>query len=343
MLNGLPRILIIRLSAIGDVVRVLPAVYSLRQTFPNAQIDWAVEARAAEVLEGHPSLDRILIFERSENIRESSRQFWKFCSTVRAGHYEVVLDFHGILKSGILAAASRAKERYGFSPPRAQEASYLFTNRRARMNGELLNRVEENFRLAELLAPRHDDPDAGALFVPDDVQIEVEKYVESNFGKGKRLVAIHVAMDRSEKAWPVAHYGKLADLLLGDGRFEVVLTWGPGQFDQVQAVLRASKRSPEIAPEMATLKHYAWLVRAAGLYFGGDTGPMHIAAAMGTPVVAVFGGTNPKQHAPVHVPCEILGWDGTRNSESGRKSPRQRLESVTPEAAYDACVRLALR
>jgi 3-deoxy-D-manno-octulosonic-acid transferase/heptosyltransferase-1 len=309
MLNGIPRILIVRLSAIGDVVRVLPALHSLRAGFPNAQIDWAVEAKAAGILDGHPDLDRVLVFERAPEWRESWRRFWHFCRDIRRSKYDVVIDFHGILKSGLIAGASRAPERYGFARPRAQEGSFLFTSRRLRLNGDLLNRIEENLRLSEMLAPRHDAWDGPGIFVPEEVQEEVENYFESFFDGGKACVAIHVPVDRPEKAWPAEHYGQLADMLLGDGRFEVVLTWGPGQYAQVDAVLKHAKRSPDVAPEMESLKHYAWLIRCADLYFGGDTGPMHIAAAMGTPVVAVFGGTNPVQHAPLRVPCEILGWN----------------------------------
>ena len=91
-----------------------------------------------------------------------------------------------------------------------------------------------------------------------------------------------------------------------------------------------------MSPEIESLKHYAWLIHCADLYIGGDTGPMHIAAAMGTPVVAVFGGTDPVQHATVRVPAEIL-----RADKSSGRDAKERLRSITPEVVYDACVRLA--
>jgi ADP-heptose:LPS heptosyltransferase len=206
---------------------------------------------------------------------------------------------------------------------------------------DLLNRIEENLRLAEMLAPRQPMSHI-PLYVPDDVQEEIEGYFESTFDGGKCVVAMHVAVERAEKAWPAEHFAALADLLLGDGRFEVVLTWGPGQRSTAETVAAQCRRNVLVAPAMETLKHYIAFVQCADMYFGADTGPMHIAAAMGTPVVAVFGGTNPIQHAPVGLPCEILAVDSDTRGGS-RRDGAERLRRITPEAAYDACVRLMSR
>jgi lipopolysaccharide heptosyltransferase I len=126
--------------------------------------------------------------------------------------------------------------------------------------------------------------------------------------------------------------------LLADGRFEVILTWGPGQQESARKVLELARRSPAIAPETPSLKEYAWLIHRANAYFGGDTGPMHIAAAMGTPVVAVFGGTDPVQHAPYHSPCEVLAPATCPGKVLA--DAQKALRDISPEDAYDACVRL---
>lgn len=341
MLNGVPRILIIRLSAIGDVVRVLPALHTLRLAFPSAQIDWAVERKAAAVVEGNPALDQVHVFERGGRGEGSWRRYLDFWRTIRDGHYDMVFDFHGILKSGLLARGSRARDRYGFARPRAQEGSWLCVNHRLKLPGEVLTRVEENLRLVELHTPRAPHGDI-AIAVPDEVQEDLDEFVDTHFDAGKWVVVMHAPVDRPEKQWPLEYFSELADLLNGDGRFEVLLTWGPGQRHIAEHVSAKARRPPTIGPEMPSLKHYAWLAFNADLYFGGDTGPMHIASAMGTPVVAVFGGTDPRRHAPMREPYTLLTAPGA-GAAGSKHDGAERLRAITPEQAYDACVMIMQR
>jgi lipopolysaccharide heptosyltransferase I len=341
MLNGIPRILIIRLSAIGDVVRVLPALECLREAHPHAQIDWVVEAKAAGVLSEHPSLDQVLVFERGAGARENLRRFRQLMKQVRANRYDIVLDFHGILKSGLLMAASRAEERYGFARPRAQELSWLFAKKRTALSSQRLNRIEENLLLCENVAPRLQSLEAH-ISVPPEVEDDVEAFYERAFDGGKRIVVLHVPVDRPEKQWPLEYFAVLGDLLDADGRFNVLLAWGPGQFEAVSQVARSARRNLQVAPETVTLKHYAWMVHQADLFVGGDTGPMHIASAMGVPVVALFGGTDPLKHGPYREPSRCLYADGP--PEAWRPADvveaQARLRRLTPEMVYDACVKL---
>ncbi len=333
MQSGRPRILIVRLSSIGDVARVLPALHVLRQAHPNAHIDWAVERKSADVVTGHPALNNVIVFDRGKGLR-GAMDFLRFCRTLRRNRYDVVLDFHGIFKSGLINLSSGADQRYGFARPRGRELSWLFTNRKVRLSSTRLNRIEENLALIAGRAPDHRWPNV-TVFVPPAVQDHVDEFFDSTFEGAKLVIAMHVPVDRPEKQWPAEYFAELSDLLQADGRFEVMLTWGPGQFAQVEAVLQRTRRHPVVAPETPDLKHYAWLVHRSALYFGGDTGPMHIAAMMGTPVVAVFGGTDPAKHAPYRTRHVVL-FDG----EDPKRSPAERLRRITPEQAYDACIRL---
>ena len=334
MENGLPRILIVRLSAIGDVVRVLPALHALRHAFPDAQIDWAVERKSADIVEGHPALDRVLVYERkAQGFLDSTRSFLEFCQRIRNSHYDMVVDFHGIFKSGLLNVFSRAPQRIGFARPRARELSYLFTKRKVKLGKDIRNRIEENLLLSDAISPQHHTLDV-IIDVPDDVQDHVNDFFDNTFDGGKCVVAMHPPVDRPEKQWPLDSFAALADLLLADGRFDVLLTWGPGQYDAVDHVVKQARRNPVVAPESPDLKHYAWLAHRCDLYVGGDTGPMHIASAMGAAVVAIFGGTDPARHAPFREPSATL-----YDTQSGLNA-QQRLESITPDMVYDACVRL---
>lgn len=338
MIAGSPRILIIRLSAIGDVVRVLPALQILREAYPQAHIDWIVERKAADIVEGHPALDGAIVFERPSGAWESSRQFAGLCRDIRNKRYDIVADFHGILKSGLICAASGAKQRVGFARPRSQEGSNLFYTNRVAVPLDKLNRAEENLRLCQELARDARWP-APVIFVSNEVQDTVHDYTDFEFDSDKLVIALHAPVDRPEKQWPIRNFAALGDLLLADGRFEVMLTWGPGQFSVVEEVLSHMRRKASVAPEMPDLKHYAALVARCALYVGGDTGPMHIAAAMGTPVIGIFGGTNPAQHAPYLLPGKALyAGASSGHNTNGPAAAQARLNAIAPDDVYEACI-----
>lgn len=335
MVGGSPRILIIRLSAIGDVVRVLPALQVLRDAFPDAHLDWVIEGKAVGVIQGHPALDGVLLFQRPVRVIDGVREFLGLCRSVRDNRYDIVLDFHGILKSGMIDVFSGAAQRFGFARPRSQEGSHFFTNRKVPLPGEVLNRCEENHLLCQTLVPGCSWP-SPLICVPQDVQNCVDDFFEHTFDGGKRVVTMHIPVDRPEKQWPLEHFAQLSDLLLSDGRFEVLLTWGPGQFGAVEEVLEMVYRLPVVAPETTDLKQFAWVAQRSALFFGGDTGPMHLAWAMGTPVVAVFGGTDPRRHAPYNHPHRALAYG--IGDASDLATAQKRLRAITPEIAYEACL-----
>ena len=338
MINGVPRILIVRLSAIGDVVRVLPALHALRNRYPNAQIDWAVEQKSYDIISGHPALDQIHVFDRQEGVTGNVGAFLAFCKIIRECKYEWVIDFHGIAKTGLLTRMSGAKLRYGFAAPRAQEGSYLATNRKVPLVSKFMNRIEENLELVKGLEAKMHSLDV-VIDIPEDVEDTIDAYFHKTFHGAKKVVAIHAPVDRPEKQWPLEYYAQLSDMIMSDGRYEVLLTYGPGQRDVVAEVLSMAKGKPHVAPATPDLKHYAALVKECDLYFGGDTGPMHIASAMGTPVVAVFGGTHPAQHAPLRKPSQFLYAGPELPEQSIDKENADALfRQITPEMAYDACV-----
>ena len=340
MINGVPRILIVRLSAIGDVVRVLPALHTLRNRYPNAQIDWVIEQKSSEIIAGHPALDQVHVFERTGHFKTDLRAFHTLCKLIRRQRYDWVLDFHGILKTGILTGYSGAKKRYGFARPRSQEGSYLFTNCKARLLTRYMNRIEENLELCKLVEAKCHSLDV-VLDIPETVDDTIDAYFNRTFHGAKKVIAIHAPVDRPEKQWPLEFFGELADMFMRDGRYEALLTYGPGQREVVADVLRHTCCKPHVAPETPDLKHYAALVEQCDLYFGGDTGPMHIASAMGTPVVAVFGGTHPSQHAPLRQPSRVL-YAGPEIPERSidKENADALFRQITPEMAYDACVEM---
>ncbi len=341
MQNGVPRILLIRLSAIGDVVRVLPAVHALRDAYPHAQIDFAVEPKSQDVVTEHPAIDNVLVFERVDSAWQGSTAFLNFCRDVRDRRYDIAIDFHGILKSGLIARSSGARKRFGFAAPRSQEMSHLFYNHRTTLVSPRMNRIEENLELCKALDARRSRLDV-RVGIPDEVEDEVDEYVRRFFGGGKELVVVHAPVERPEKQWPLEHFARLCDQLLADGRYDVLLTWGPGQQEVAETVAQLARREPRVAPLLPSLKHFAALMQHARLFFGGDTGPMHLASAMDVPVAVVFGGTDPAKHSPLRQPFEVL-YAGTQPfpAKVALARAEEWMAAVTPEMAYDACVRLA--
>jgi len=340
MLNGVPRILLIRLSAIGDVIRVLPALHAIRDRYPHAQIDWAVEPKSADILQDHPAIDQILVFEREGSFLQGTQAFYRFCKQLRENRYDVVVDFHGILKSGLMMKATRAGRRLAFAPPRSQELSHLFATETVPLPTQPLNRIEENLYMCRALEAESDHLEV-AIAVPDFVADTVESWYEDTFDSGKQLVIVHGPVDRPEKQWPLSHFSKLSDLLLADGRFEVVLTWGPGQAKVAQTIEAGALRKPVVAPVLPTLRHFAALCDLADLFVGCDSGPMHLASAMDLPVVGLFGGTDPRRHAPLRQPSVALyggpePFPGRATVDEGQAW----LAQLDVEQVYDACVAL---
>ncbi len=341
MIGGHPKILIIRLSAIGDVVRVLPAATAIRQAYPSAQIDWVVESAATDILQENPSIDQVFVFERTPHMIQSIARFLSLQSLLRDQRYDIAFDFHGIFKSGLLLFATRAARRISFAPPRARELSHRFANERILLSSPIMNRVDENLELCNTVIESDIDSSLSG-YIDKQINEDVFAAITKQRSRKPWFVLLHAPVDRPEKRWPNNRFAELVNLLLADGRFDVALTHGPGQENMLAPILAGCDHRPIVPPPCATLREFAALVSMASLYIGVDTGPMHIAAAVGTPVIAVFGGTDPRMHSPVGAPSKVLG--GVTLSKSTGRVPLEEaqrvLESVSSVSVFRAAVDL---
>ncbi len=308
-MKGIERILIIRLSAIGDVVRTLPAVNALRERFPTAHIAWVVEEKARDVLVHQPEIDETIVFQRNRwkkallnplGFLRTTGEVYRFVRELRGRHYDVAFDFHGILKSGLISYMSGAKERVGFDRGYCKEWNHLFNNRKVSPRSNRINRFERNF---SLLGP------LGLDGVRGDVDLHVSQedmeYVDQFFlgrrpGMSGPLVAIHpgTSSKTTYKRWSPTKYTELADRLVEELKVSVLFTWGPGERAMVDEVRARMRRDSMVAPETRSLKQLAEIFRRCSVYVGNDTGPMHIASLVKTPVVGIFGPTDPIVNAP---------------------------------------------
>jgi len=305
-----PRILILRLSAVGDVLRTLPAVKALREHFHSSHIAWVVEEPSKTLLESQPEIDQVILFPRKrwtegmKSVGKVWKTFWEmgqFIRSLRREKFDIVLDFHGILKSGILSFLSGSPKRIGYDRKSSREGNVLFSNVKVALPKAKISRYQRNFALLKGLGleVKHFN---SKLQIPQ----KDKKYVASFFNGlntplHRPTIAIHAGTNPKAlfKRWMPDRYAQLADRLTREFGATVIFTWGPGELESVEAIRREMKEQSIIGPETESLTQLGELFRNCDLYVGGDTGPTHIASLVGTPVLVIYGPTDPVFHEPL--------------------------------------------
>ncbi len=288
----------------GDVVRTLPAASALRRGYPDAHLAWLVEPPAASLLGGVPWLDEVLVFPRPElraalrGLRPDRllRQGGGFLRALRAEDFDLVVDFHAILKSGTLAFLSGARRRVSYARPFAREGAHWFATERACLAPPRQSRFQRNEALVRYLGVAEGPIDRPLALSPERVKRAVKA-----LGPGPAPIAIHPGTSdtTAHKRWTAEGYGEVARALAKDG-VPAVVTAGPARDDRAfaDAVVAASVGAARRAPDTPTLLDLAALFQACRLYLGGDTGPLHVASLVGTPAVQLIGPTDPIENQP---------------------------------------------
>jgi heptosyltransferase-1 len=282
------RFLLLRLGSLGDVVHALPAAAALHDTFPNARIDWAIDPKWARLLAANPDLSNVIEFDRKNagGIIDTVKQ-------LRAAHYTGAVDFQGLYKSAFLALASGSPRRIGFQRTYAREgfASWLYTER---LNPRGAHKVEHNLTLAEAAGARKSKPRFPLAIFDEDEALVASELGERNIAD---FFVLNPGGGWRSKCWPAERYGELHTKIFQKFGLRGVVSFGPGEEDLAQAVIRAAGEFPPVAipldlgPLMALLRRARFMVSA-------DTGPLHLAAALGAPVVGLFGPTDPARNGP---------------------------------------------
>jgi ADP-heptose:LPS heptosyltransferase len=290
------RILVIRLGALGDVVRTRFAFAGLRALYPRARIDWLVEDRAAPGLVGIRELDEIVQLPRRElrwlRPARSARALGALIADLRARSYDLSVDFHGILKSALLARAARIPLRVGFAPPFAREGSARLLTHAARLRARHVSRFERNAALVRYLGGEVPSA-APPLDLPE------------TFGLPAALgdyAIVHPGTSASTpyKRWDALRYAEVCRVLRERAGLNSLVTWGPvpGERAAAEEVVASAGGAAQLAPQTTSAAQLLVLMRRARLFVGSDSGPMHLASLAGLPVVAVFGPTDPLENAP---------------------------------------------
>jgi heptosyltransferase I len=331
------RFLLVRLGSLGDVIHALPAASALRDAFPGARIDWLIEPQWRRLLEGNPDLTEIISLEK-----KSAGGLIKTVRKLRAAHYTCAIDFQGLYKSALPAFASGAPRRIGFPSTYAREgfASLFYTDR---VNPRCAHKVDHNLTLAEAAGA---DARPSAPRFPLTPRPEDEKQVTQELARNNiaDFYVLNPGGGWRSKCWPPERYGELHHRLAVQHGWRAVISFGPGEEKLAQELISAAGSRPPIAIPLG-LGPLMSLLRSAKFVVSADTGPLHLASALGTPVVGLYGPTDPARNGPYAGPNQIQNIV-IRNPSKSETTYRRgasyssSMLSITVDQVADAVARL---
>jgi heptosyltransferase-1 len=298
------RILAVRLGAMGDIIHALPAVAALQRT--GAHVTWVVEPQWAALLEGNPSVDRVALLRRG-----SAAGLLKSWRELRAGCYDLAVDFQGLIKSAVVAAAARPKSVRGFDTPQLRErAAGLFYSERVAAAGAHV--VDRNCELA------------GCADAPREFALPAGR-AEGDLPEGRFVLASPLAGWR-RKQWPEEHYRALARRLQRELAVPLVLNG------------REAAHLPAMEGAAVHVSGLAGLIdatRRAAAIVGVDSGPMHIAAALGKPGVAIFGPTDPARNGPYGGSLRVLRCADAVTTYQRGEEIDESMRAISPDEVFE--------
>lgn len=332
-------LLVVRLGAMGDVIHTLAAVSALRTEFPKARIGWIIEERWSELLcasntprfgarsPQRPVADFVHLVDtkrwrKSLFSSQTKGQAVEALREVRGQHYEVAADFQGALKSALLARMSGAREIFGFQHPREWPAGVLY---RRHVEAHGAHVIQQYQSLAESIAAKPLPECAAAL--PHDYQAEAS-IAKKISALSEKVVIINPGAGWGSKQWPAVRYGDVARKLSLCGLTSLV-NFGPGEHELAREVQSSSGGIAQ--PISCSISELIALIRHAQLFIGGDTGPLHLAAALRVPVVAIFGPTDPARNGPFGTKSVTLRNPASKTSLSHTSAPDPGLLAISAD------------
>ena len=338
------RILIIKLGSIGDVVHTLPALADLRTSFPLAQIDWLVERKAGVVLRNHPWLSQVIEVDTQRWRRSlwrvgSYREIGRCLSRLRSRRYDVAFDFQGLWKSAVFGFFSGSRLLVGFDKAHLKEPSCRILYGKRVSPGAETRHVIDLYRT--LVASQGAVRGQGAFEL--GVEEQDRSYVDARLAEHhlEEFIILNPGGGWVTKNWSPLKYGLLHDRIRQQLGLHTVLTWGPGEEDLVREVMAACQGEPPLTFS-TTLTQFIALAQRARLFVGGDTGPLHLAAACKTPVVGIFGPTDPLRNGPFHPSDRVISHPvpcGPCYKRTCWKYQSQCMTLVTVDQVFDAVLR----
>jgi heptosyltransferase I len=301
-------IALVKLSSLGDVVHALPAAEALAAAFPRTRLAWLVERRESALLRNHPAVDDVIdVDTRAWRSARTPAQLLAVVRGIRAlrrtllaSRFDVAIDMQGLVKSGAVARATGAPLRIGFAAGWSRERlNALFTTRRVAPPPQARHVVDQYLALLEPLGVSV-PPGRARFRLPTRAAAESridDFFVGVGLKPRHRLVVLNPGAGRANKRWPVARFRALAERLCHEQGAQVLVLWGPREGEAARAIAEIAPPRPALAPP-TDLDELAAVARRASVMVSGDTGPLHLAAAVGTPCVGLYGPTSGTRNGP---------------------------------------------
>jgi len=339
------RTLIIKPSSMGDVVQALPVLTALKEAHPSAHVSWLVGKPFAGILDGHPRLDEVIVFDRRRFARFTfsvtvAGEFLAFMKGLRQRRFTAVIDLQGLFRSGLLALATGAPARVGFRD--ARELAPLFYTEDVFVPRRTVHAVDRyltaarRLGLAEAKARDHLPVSAAARAAIRG------RLAEAGLEPGEPFVAVGPHARWATKQWPAERFAAVLDRLHRREGVRAVLVGSGDAAEAARTIARGLTQPPIDLVNRTTLKELAAVLAEARVMLTNDSGPMHVAAAVGTPVVAIFGPTSPARTGPYGPGHRILAGRAACSPCYRRQCLYDRgnaamlcLTNITPEAVYD--------
>ena len=290
------KILIVKLSAIGDVIHALPVAGALKECFPQSRITWVVEKPAYDLLVNNPHIDEIIIFDKPKfkSLSGLIRNAPTFINRLRAGHYDLALDLQGLFKSAAIGYCSGAPQRFVYC--NAREMSHLLATKVSGPHaaGHI---VEQYLDVVRELGCQVQEAKWAFPLTAEEECSAADIANQAGFSLDDPFVILAPGANWPNKRWPVVNFAALADWLAAHD-IKSVIAGGAGDQPLAYSITAAAKTSPLNITGRTSLKQLAYITGKARAFVGGDTGPMHLAAALKVPVVALMGPTDIPRNGP---------------------------------------------
>jgi len=301
------RVLIVRLSSLGDVIHTLPAYRLIRERMPEAVIDWLIEDRFASLLDTLPGLHEVIeVPRRKGSAWRGIGDYAALRRRLAAEGYSVSVDFQGLTKSAVWPWLARVPRRIGYGDEDGREFSKLFYTETVIPDPSLKHVAERNLALAERLAGGEGETPGFRGYFPVDGESAAwaDEYFRGHDLSGFPVALLVPGVSWASKRWPAEYFGAVADWFVRERGGRCVVSWGPGEHPLAVRVA-GGREGVHVLPE-TSLQNLAAVAKRCRVCIANDTGPFHLAAAVGTPCVGIYGPTDPERNGPYGAPSRTV-------------------------------------
>jgi len=337
MPEALENLLIIKPSSLGDIVLALPALSALRKSLPDAKISWLIRPEFAPLLKGHPHLTDVIIFDRKLLGKAwfHPRAFASLLSLIRRlrqSKFDAVIDLQGLFRTASMAWLSGCKKRFGIA--KGREFAHLFYTHKVKQDSECIHLVDYYLKIIETITAS--ETQAQFLFPQDlDTADTVSNLLESHDVKRDNYAVMIPGSVHRDKCWPARRFAALADKISSQFNLFIAATGTASEKDTVDSMKNQANVPIANLAGQTSLSELIALLRGAKLVVSNDTGPGHIAAALGVPLVMIFGRSNPARVAPYARPqCVAAIEPYSRGLEPDSPDPQYDIKNITLDQVY---------